>query len=1009
MKISVLLAAAAALISLSCGSPGVPTGAGAGPPAPDRLLPLDAGAARWVDSVLASLDARGRAAQLVMPWMSGRYAPAGSEEHERLLAWVRDGRVGGIITSIGAPVALADKLNRLQLGADVPLLIAADMEHGPGQRLAGGVLLPWGTDLGGGTRFPPVMAIAAAGDPGLAYELGRVTAQEARAVGVHLNFAPVADVNNNPHNPIINTRSYGEDPWAVAEFVAAHVLGLQEHGMLATAKHFPGHGDTAEDSHLVPLTLRIDAARADSVELVPFRAAIDAGVAAIMSAHIAFPALTDDPMTPATLSPRMLDSLLVRELGFGGLVVTDALDMGAIVARYGPADAAVLAVEAGADILLQPVDPMGVVDALVAAVEGGRMSQERIDRSARKVLEAKARLGLHRRRTVELAAVAERVGIPAHQDLAERIARHAVTLARDRDGLVPLDPARDRDVLAIVYSDDVAPFAARHVLATLAPRLPGLEVARLGPGEHPARLAELEARAAVADLVLFIADVRVRSGKGSVALEEPVAALVRAAAAGRPTVAVSLGSPYLLQQVPGVGTYVLGWGSDPSSQEAVARALLGDAAITGRLPTTIPPDHRVGEGMERPALYGASGPGDTGAALDRGGSRVEVGAGNGGRAAGAVTVPGLPAIDAAIEAAIAGGVTPGAAVAIGGRDGVLHLRGYGRLDHAPGAAATTPTTIYDLASLTKVVATTTAVMLLVEAGHVDLDHPLHAHLSAWPRGGWRDQVTIRRLLTHTAGLLPFVRFWHPSAGALRGQEVVVDAIARLPAAYAPGARSVYSDLGFILLGAMVEEAAGAPLDRYLRPVWDRLGMDDTGFRATEWAALDRIAPTEVDTHFRHTHVHGVVHDENAFAMGGVAGHAGLFSTAADLATFARQLMMALDGEGSLAVAPSTAARFTTREPGTPRTPGWNTGQGAGTIARAFSARAFGETGFTGTSLWLDPEADLFVILLTNRVNPTRDGTGIAELRRTVHELALHARSSSELRTSSHQLRAGTHE
>jgi beta-N-acetylhexosaminidase len=987
MKLPPLVATGlVALVVVSC-SPSTPAPAPPSPPAGhgmhERLHPLDAHAARWVDSVLSTLDARSRAAQLVMPWMSGRYVPVGGDEHERLRAWVADAGVGGIITSIGSPLALADKLNRLQAQAAVPLLIATDMEQGPAQRLDGGLLLPWGTDLGGGTAFPPVMAIAATGDPSLAYELGRVTAREARSVGIHLNFAPVADVNNNPANPIINTRSYGEDPRAVSEYVVAQLRGLQEHGMLATAKHFPGHGDTTEDSHLVPLVLRIDRARADSVELVPFRAAIDAGVAAVMSAHVTFPALAGDEVTPATLSPLILDGLLARELGFGGLVVTDALDMGAIVARYGAAEAAVLALEAGADILLQPVDPVVVIDAVVAAVESGRLSQSRIDRSVRKVLEAKARVGLHQERTVDLAAIAGRVGVPEHRALAERIAERSITLVRDRDGLVPLDAARHARVLAVVYSDDVDPFAARQLLATLSPRFPGLEVVRLGPGEHPARLADVEARAGAVDLVLFIANVRVRSGKGSVALDPPVAELVLAAAAHRPTIAVSLGNPYLLQQVPGVGTYVLGWGSAAASQVAVAGAILGEQAITGRLPTSIPPLHARGEGLQRPGP--ASGPAS--------GRTSGPASGLASRPASGSDVPRvIPErdygdVDAVIRAAIERGVTPGAVVAIGGRSGIVHVSAHGRLDHGPGAPAAEESSIYDIASLTKVVATTTAVMLLVDQGRMSLDDPLHRHLVAWPRGGWRDRVTIRHLLTHSAGLPPYVRFWHPSRGALRGSEAVVEAIAGLPAAYAPGSRSEYSDLGFILLAAAVEEVTGASLDLVLEPVWGGLGMADTGFNPKEWAALDRIAPTEVDTVFRRVHVHGEVHDENAYAMGGVAGHAGLFSTAVDLARFAHHLLRSLEGGGVLPVDPATVARFTTREPGGARGLGWDAAPGVGGVARGLSARAFGHTGFTGTSLWLDPERDLFVVLLTNRINPGRDGTGIAELRRAVHERA----------------------
>lgn len=942
------------------------------------LHPPDAEARRWVDSTLASLDVKGKAGQLVMAWFGGAYMPADSEAREQAERVIREAGVGGVIVSIGQPLALADKLNRFQSMARVPLLVATDMEHGPGQRLDGGVLLPWGVQLGGGTHFPPVMAIGATGDPELAYALGRVTAREGRAVGIHLDFAPVLDVNNNPANPIINTRSYGQDPAAVARLGTAQIRGLQDHGMLATAKHFPGHGDVVDDSHLTPLILRIDAERADSVELVPFRAAIDEDVSAVMSAHIGFPALAGDSTLPATLSPRMLDSLLVGELGHRGLVVTDALDMGAIVEAFGPEEAAVLALEAGADILLQPVDPVRTVQAVAAAVEAGRIPEARLDRSARKILEAKARVGLHRRAGVDLHAVAEHVGGREHEALARTIAARAITMPRDRDGLVPVRPRPEMRVLTITYTDDVDPFAGRVFHAALAGGLPRAERVLIGAGTHPAALDSIGRRAAGADLVVLVSEVRVRSSKGSVAIEEPVAELFRRIAASVPSILVSFGSPYVLAQVPEVGTYVLGWGRDRPSQEAAARAILGQAAIAGRLPIAIPPYHRMGEGVQRPGPGAALTP-----AL-----QVE-------RAARSAPGPdrgGGAALDAAVLRAIANGVTPGAAVAVGGADGPDILRGYGVLDRG-SPAPVTDSTIYDVASLTKVVATTTALMVLTERGRIDLDAPLSRYLAAWPAGGWRDEVTIRRLLQHRAGLPPFIRFWHPSEGGLRGAAAVIDAITRVEPSYTPGTRTVYSDLGFILLGAAIEAVTGEPLDRWLeREVWRPLGMRDTGFRPLERGVpLERIAPTEVDTVFRHTHVRGVVHDENAYAMGGVAGHAGLFSSARDLSRFAAMLL----GGGRLGevrlLRPETVARFTTRGAGADRALGWDVRTPEG-IGAAFGESSYGHTGFTGASVWVDPERSLFVVLLTNRVNPTRDGGGIGALRRTVHEIVARARA-----------------
>ena len=936
----------------------------------DRLLPVDDVARRWVDSVLATLDTRERAAQLVVPWMWGRYVPETSDEWARLRSWVQEAGVGGIITSIGAPVGLGDKLNRLQRLADVPLLIVSDMESGPGMRLDGGTLLPYGVDMGGGTVFPPAMALGATGDPSLAYHMGRITAAEARAVGVHMSFAPVVDVNNNPANPIINVRSYGGDPESVATFAVAQLQGLQDNGMLATAKHFPGHGDVEDDTHLVPLILRISAERADSVELVPYRAAIRAGVAGIMSAHIAFPALAGDSVLPATLSPRMLDSLLVGELGFEGLVVTDALDMGAIVRRFGAGEAATLALEAGADILLQPTDPFVVRDAIVAAVESGRIPPARLERSVRKILEAKTRVGLHRKRTVDIDRIASVVGAAEHREVAATVAERSIALVRDRDALVPLRP--DSRVLLVSYTDNLAPFAVRTLAGALRAGVRSVSTVRLGPDNPPESvLRRLGDRADAFDLVIIAASARVR-GNRDAAIDAATAEAFRAIARRRPTILVSLRSPYLLQEIPEVGSYLLGWTDADVGQRAVARALLGETPIRGRLPTAIPPYHETGTGLDR---------GEPTAEDVREGSPDLEPAAAGALSAG-LEPPDLDSLSTVIRTAIARGVTPGAAIAVGRSNGPAWTAAFGRTDPEPGAPAVTDSTLFDLASLTKVVGTTTAIMRLVDEGRMELDSSLSRYLPEWPVGGWRDGVTVRRLLTHTAGLAPFLRFWHPSEGGLRGRDAILHAVIAAPPRADPGSRYDYSDLGAILLGAAVEAVTGTSLDSYLAETWSALDMHETTFRPDVRFPLRRIAPTEVDLVYRNVHVHGVVHDENAHAMGGVAGHAGLFSSVRDLARFARSMLVE-----AVPAEPSTIQRFTTRQPDSERALGWDAAAGT-TIAEPFSSSAYGHTGFTGTSLWIDPERDLYVVLLTNRVNPTRDGTGIGALRAAVHRLAV---------------------
>src|SRR5262245_2548952 len=385
----------------------VPPPAQAGERAPTNL-PADP----WVEQTLRTLTLRQKVGQMLIPRIPGTYLAVGSPEYQRLHDWVVTQGIGGVIITQGPPIEQALKLNMLQTLAKVPLLVTADMEHGPGQILQTGVILPYGIDNGSATRFPPLMGIGATGEERFAYALGKITAIEGRSAGVHLDFAPVVDVNNNPNNPIINTRSYGEDPDLVAKMARAHVRGLQENGMLSTAKHFPGHGDTGTDSHNELPVITATPARTDTVELPPYRNAITAGVSAIMSAHIAFPALTGDSV-PATLNPKILTGLLRERLNFHGIIVTDAMDMGAIVKNYGNTRASVMAVKAGADALLQPLpqDVAPIIDAVTNAVKSGEITEARIDQSVRKLLQAKAGLGLHKVRTVDLNAISRTLAI----------------------------------------------------------------------------------------------------------------------------------------------------------------------------------------------------------------------------------------------------------------------------------------------------------------------------------------------------------------------------------------------------------------------------------------------------------------------------------------------------------------------------------------------------------------------------------------------------------------------
>ena len=338
-----------------------------------------------MDETLSELTLRERIGQLVIPWIPGSYASSTDPEFLEIERWVAEEGIGGVAISIGLPLSYASKLNRLQDTAHVPLLVTSDFENGgPGMRINHAYALPSLLPQGGGTSFPPTMAFGAIGDPEYAYEYGRITALEARALGVHLNFAPVLDVNSNPENPIINTRSFGEDPAAVARLGIAYIRGARAGGVLTTAKHFPGHGDTRTDSHIELPVVTADRDRLDTLELVPFQAAVDEGVDAVMTAHVAVPAVLGSDAPPATLSPYFLTDVLRGEMGFRGLLFTDALRMGAITRMYGSGEASVLALEAGSDVLLVPEDVGGAIAAVETAVLAGRITRARIDESVRR-------------------------------------------------------------------------------------------------------------------------------------------------------------------------------------------------------------------------------------------------------------------------------------------------------------------------------------------------------------------------------------------------------------------------------------------------------------------------------------------------------------------------------------------------------------------------------------------------------------------------------------------------
>jgi len=921
----------------------------------------------WVESTLGKMTVDEKIGQLLFTTYYGVFTSTDSSAYQQLLHDVRDLHVGGfIVITHGSPLGVVKSqayptavlANQLQTKSKLPLLIGADFERGTAMR------------YDEGTSFPTAMAVAAGGNPKDAYAMGKITALEARATGVSWVYAPDSDVNSNPANPIINTRSFGENPQRVAEFVTAFIKGVDDGGALAAAKHFPGHGDSAADSHIDLPVISATRERLEHLELVPFRAAIAAGVDTIMTGHLSVPTLEPDPNTPATLSPKILQGLLRKELGFHGLIVTDAMDMGGITVRYAPGEAAVRAVAAGADCLLMPPVPEAAFEALQGAVRSGRISKQRLDEAVRRILQAKARLGLNNGRLVDVNALNHRFGSVAWQKEAQEISDRGITLLRDGPHRLPLDGTKPSRALLLAFYADPEPYPGEDLERELRSRFDSVTALRADTRFVNASIFRLPSPDAY-DVAIVAFFVRVSDRKGNVDVPPEQAALAEQVyKTGKPVITLAFGSPYLIEGFPQAETWLAAFGISDVAQISSARALFGEIPVRGHLPVTVPRVNlKAGFGMEVPANAMTLQPM---AAREDGQLR-----------------PAYEVVDKAVKDR----AFPGATLAVGFR-GKVAIHAFGKLSYNAKSPAVVPTTMYDIASLTKVVVTTTLVAKLAEgdfAVPLDLDAKIERFLPEWasgPQPEWRHRVTVRHLLTHTSGLPPFKEYWRTS----KSKQDTLTKISAEPLEYEPGTKEVYSDLGIILMAEIIERLTGRSLDDLANSlVFSPLGMKNSVYKPPK-KLWPKIAPTEIDNNYRHRLIQGEVHDENAYAIGGVSGHAGVFSTAPDLAAFCQMLLNGGVYAHQRILRRATVTQFTTPQQlsGGIRTLGWAVPTPGGLSGRYFSEHSFGHTGFTGTSIWIDPDRQLFVVLLTNRVHPTRENQNIQQVRRDLHDAVMQA-------------------
>ncbi|MBT3676282.1 MAG: serine hydrolase [Candidatus Marinimicrobia bacterium] len=841
-------------------------------------------------------------------------------------------------------------LNDMQMKSKVPILVDADIESGLGRRYPGAVTLP------------PMMAIAATGNPKYAYEAGRISAEESRAVGIHFNLSPVVDVNNNPKNPIINTRSFGEVPDSVNRYSIEFIRGLHDYGMLATAKHFPGHGDTETDSHSSLAQIPSDSVRLWNVELPPFQKAIDAGVDAVMVAHVNSPDYQDHAQDPASLSSFWLQDILREKMNFDGVIITDAMRMGGIVKNYSDEYALLETVKAGSDIIIQNQNLKKSIDIIEKAVLNGILSESRINESALKVLKMKEKVGLHLNKTISIDYTHRAMGKAANFKMAREIAKKAITIVKNEGGILPLQPSLNEKLYVVDLYDgpnDHSESSFTKQLKTNGRKVVSFQIDK---SDSSVVANYILSQIPKDGIVLLNAFANPTEHKDEIFLpkveSEFVNALIKKC---EKVVITSFGSPYLIQDFPNTPVYICAYKSSEILQTAAVNAIKGKSDITGILPVTIPGVAKNGTGLPIKAkkwLIGNSKwqPGKTLKRI----SPSEIST-------------DIEQVKDYLSQAVADSAFPGG-VLLAAKDGKIFLHeSFGYHTYKKDERVTRGD-IYDLASITKVIATTSAVMKLVDQKKLSLDDKVVDHLPGFKGNqkkyfNQKSETTIRHLMTHTAGLPPFKQYYLMKSNL----ETRLDSIMNTEPTIGLEEKTIYSDVGLIALGKVIESASGVPLDLLVDSIiFTPLGMNSTYFNPPR-KRIKRIVPTEYSNLYGEL-IRGYVHDENAHSIGGVAGHAGLFSTASDLAIFSQMMLNEGIYGWKRIFKTETVNLFTQRAnvvEGSSRGLGWDTPDGKASGGVYLSDKSFGHTGYTGTSLWIDPENDIFVILLTNAVHPNR--------------------------------------
>ena len=954
----------------------------------------------WVDSVLNTLTLEDRIAQMIMV---AAYSNNNRKNEEEVLKLVRDNHIGGLVFFQGYPYRQAQLTNLYQSHASTPLFIAMDAEWGLAMRLDSTV------------RYPKQMMLGAIGDDRLVFDMGGQIARQMKRLGVHINFAPVIDVNNNPDNPVINIRSFGENKTNVTRKALFYMIGLENNGVLAVAKHFPGHGDTYVDSHDELPVINHSMDRLDSLELYPYIELIYNGLSGIMTAHLQVPAIDANTVMPSSLSPLIIDSLLRQALDFKGLIFTDALGMRGITNHFKPVEAAEMALLAGNDILLMPGEVPGVIRSISKMVKRGRISQDEIDKRCRRILAAKYWAGLNEYKPVNLHNLNSDLNKPEYRLLQRKLIESSLTVLQNKFNILPLRHLDTLKVASVVFSTEDDTIFQQ----TLGLYMPVKKFILRGDGTDNTDSIFNQLRRY--NLVIASVHSNNLNLAKNYGISEYTITLVDSIIAGHNVVLDLFANPYMLERfhnLDRLSGLIVSYENAPLVQDLSAQLIFGAIGANGILPVTPEKGTAVSNGIKINSIQRLKFTIPLDAGMDE---------------------DTLRKIDDIIAEAIEQQAFPGCQILVARKGKVVLNRTYGNSVYK-GNDPVNITDLYDLASVTKIAATTVAMMKLADEKCLDIDQKLSAYLPHLERTNKRDLI-IRDILLHQSGLLPFMQFYYSTYEPVFKNQPLISAFFTdaNPVKIGPGqylnrytrykndivsnrysgqfplqvaeklyiTRSwvdtiyngiansrltdrkeyLYSDLGFILFKQLIDTLSQVPFERYLDSVFYRkLGAGRLCFNPLTHFSKSEIAPTEDDQLFRKQLVHGYVHDPRAAMLGGITGHAGLFGNAVDLAKLLQMLLNRGEYGGERFIDAGTVELFT-REPlginGSRRGLGFDKPEPditkPGPACVSASPSSFGHTGFTGNMVWVDPEYDMVYVFLSNRVYPDATNNKLSEM------------------------------